>query len=145
MLARIFHNGQDVALLLLRLASGLIFFVYGWRHVADVTGFTEAFANRFHIPLAGLFAPLVAWVELLGGLAVVVGIFTRYAGLLLAVVMVVSTLQVKLPAGLAADRDLLGLTGFWDLDLSLFAMAGALILMGPGRFALESRLAQREL
>ena len=145
MLARIFHNSQDMALLLLRLAGGLIFFVYGWRHVADVTGFTEAFANRFHIPLAGLFAPLVAWVELLGGLAVVVGIFTRYAGLLLAVVMVVSTLQVKLPAGLAADRDLLGLTGFWDLDLSLFAMAGALILMGPGRFALESRFSQREL
>ncbi len=145
MIARIFHNSQDAALLLLRLACGLIFFVYGWRHVADVASFTEAFANRFHIPLAGLFAPLVAWVELLGGLAVIVGVFTRYAGLLLAVVMVVSTLQVKLPAGVAAGRDLLGLTGFWDLDLSLFVMGVSLLLMGSGRFALERKLFRGEI
>jgi putative oxidoreductase len=145
MLAQYLQSKQDAALLLMRLALGLVFLDYGWQHVSHVEGFTNAFADRFHIPLAEFSAPFVAWVELLGGLAVILGLFTRYAGLLLANTMVVSTLQVKMPAGLAQGRDPLGLTGFWDLDLSLFALGVALLLVGPGKYSLERMLFQREL
>jgi putative oxidoreductase len=136
---------RDVALLVLRLTLGLVFLDYGWHHLLGVSAFTDAFANRFHIPLAELSAPLVAGVELFGGLAAVLGIFTRHAGFLLAITMIVSTLQVKLPAGLAQGRDPLGLIGFWDLDLSLFAIGIALLLMGSGRLSLAWLLFRREI
>jgi putative oxidoreductase len=136
---------RDVALLVLRLALGVVFLDYGWHHLFGVSGFTDAFANRFHIPLAEFSAPLVAGVEFFGGLAAVLGIFTRYAGFFLAVTMIVSTLQVKLPAGLAQGRDPLGLIGSWDLDLSLYAIAVALLLMGSGRFSLSQQLFKREI
>jgi hypothetical protein len=49
--------------------------------------------------------------------------------------MIVSTLTVKLPAGLEKGFDVLGLTNFWDIDLSLFTMGVVLLLMGPGRYS----------
>ncbi|MBI3659675.1 DoxX family protein [Candidatus Acetothermia bacterium] len=145
MLAKIFQDQRDIALLLIRIAFGLIFCLYGWRHVTGLEGYTATFANRFHIPFPNVLAPLVAWVELLGGAAALFGFFVRYAGILLAVVMVVSTFAVKLPAGLAKGGDILGLTGFWDVDLSLFTMGITLLLMGPGRYALEQFIFKREL
>lgn len=145
MLARLIQDKHDWALLLLRLAMGLIFIIYGWRHVSGLEGYTNAFANQFNIPLPEIMAPLAAYAELLGGVAVLLGILTRYAGAVLAVVMVVSTLTAKLPAGLANGNDFLGLTGFWDLDLTLFVMGVVLLLAGPGSLALERGLFGREL
>jgi putative oxidoreductase len=80
MLAKLIQDRRDLALLLVRIAFGLVFFVFGWRHVSGLEGYTNAFVARFHIPLAGITAPLVAWLELLGGAAALLGVFTRYAG-----------------------------------------------------------------
>ena len=145
MLARLIQDKQDLALLIVRVALGMIFIIYGWRHVAGLEGYTNAFANNFGIPLPEIMAPLAAYTELLGGAAVLLGVLTRYAGAALAIVMVVSTLTVKLPQGLANGNDFLGLTGVWDIDLSLFAMGVALLLVGPGAYSLERKLFGREL
>jgi len=145
MFAKMFGQKWDLALLLLRIGLGLPFLLYGWLHVVDVEGFTRAFDERFGIPFPQLMGPFVAWVEFLGGAATLLGIFTRYAGLLLAITMVVSTLVVRLPAGLAEGRDALGLVGHWDLDLTLFVIGVALMVVGPGRYALEPKLFGREL
>lgn len=145
MLARLFKQNHDLAILFIRLAFGLVFFVFGWLHVAGLEGYINAFADRFNMPLPNITAPLVAWVELLGGLAAIVGIFTRYAGLLLAITMLVSTLAVRLPEGLAEGRDPLGLIGHWDLDLLLFAIGMALMVVGPGKYALEQKIWKREI
>lgn len=145
MLARAIRTRQDAALLLLRVVIGLIFIVYGWRHMADLSGYIAAYDDAFNIPLPGLFAPLVAAIHLFGGFAVVLGVLTRYVGALLAITMVVSTLTVRLPQGLAEGRDVLGLTGFWDLDLALAGIGMALTLVGPGAYALETKLLGREV
>jgi putative oxidoreductase len=130
---------------LLRVIIGLIFAVYGWRHLADLSGYIGAYDQAFNIPLPGLMAPLVAGTHFVGGLAVAVGVLTRYAGGALAITMVVSTLTVRLPQGLAEGRDFLGLTGFWDLDLALAGIGVALVLVGPGAYALETKLLGREI
>lgn len=145
MLARLIRSRQDTALLLLRLVIGLIFATYGWRHMSDLTGYINAYDQAFNIPLPGLFAPLVASIHLLGGFAVMLGVLTRYVGGLMAITMVVSTLTVRLPQGLAEGRDIFGLTGFWDLDLALFGIGVALLLVGPGAYALEHKLLGREI
>lgn len=145
MLAKWINERKGAALLMARVALGLVFIAYGWNHVVGMGGFIDAFSQRFHIPFPELLAPLTAWAEFLGGIAVLLGAFTRYAGLALAIVMVVSTFTVKLPAGLERGGSFLGLAGAWDLDLALFALGIALLLLGPGRLSLEMALFKREL
>ena len=145
MLARLFQTRHDAALVLLRVVIGVIFIVYGWRHMSDLSGYIQAYDQAFNIPLPGLFAPLVASIHLFGGFAIVLGVLTRYVGALMAITMIVSTLTVRLPQGLAEGQDILGLTGFWDLDLALAGIGIALMLTGPGAYALEPKLLGREI
>lgn len=154
MLANLFKENRDLALLVIRIAFGLIFTMYGWRHVQGLQAYAGMFTN-LGFPAPDLLAPFVAWIEFLGGLAALVGIFTRYAGLLLAIVMVVSSVTVKIPGVFQVDpttsasraQDLLGLTngGGWNLDFCLFAMGVALLFLGPGKIALETALFKKEL
>jgi len=153
MLARIIKEQRDLALLVLRVGLGLIFLVKGWLHVAGLEGYTNAFANSFGIPLPQVLAPLTAYVELIAGAAILLGVLTRYAGGALAIIMAVATLQVKLPGAFSINpetgevraQDFLGLNGFWDLELSLFILALALFLVGPGAYSVERTLFRREL
>ena len=146
MLAKLFVEKKDLALLIIRIAFGLIFFFYGWRHLEGLDRYVQTF-TRAQIPFPEMLAPFVAGLELVGGAVAFLGIFTRYAGLLLAIVMIVSTLTVKLPGGLAQNprRDPIGITGAWDIDFALFTMGVVLLLMGPGKYALEHLIFKREL
>jgi len=152
MLAKWIQERRDLALFLVRLAFGLIFLLFGGRHVTNLEGYTSTFTNA-GIPAPQVLAPIVAYLEILGGAAAILGIFTRYAGGLLAIVMIVSSTTVKMPAAFSINpqtntvraRDFLGLTNFWDIDLSLFTMGVVLLLMGPGRWALEYALFKREI
>lgn len=133
----------DSALLVLRIALGFIFLVYGWLHVTGLEQFISAFDGKFGFPAPVFLATITAWGELLGGIAVLVGVFTRYAGALLAFIMAVAAVFVKLPNGLQEGRDIFGLTGFWDLDLTLFAVGIALLLAGAGKYSVDAWLAKR--
>jgi putative oxidoreductase len=126
----------DASLLIVRLALGLIFITFGILHVAGLESFITMFGDTFGFPAPGVLAPIAAWAELLGGLAVLLGIFPRLGAALLAVVMIVAMLFVKIPAGLESGNDVIGLTQYWDKDLALFAMALVVLISGAGRYAL---------
>jgi len=122
----------------LRVVVGFIFFMYGWDKFFGLgLGFWTDLFTAQGIPLAGGAAILVAIVELVGGIALVLGLFTRYVAALLAIDMAVAVLVVGLDGG------------FWVWDngvsfpLSLLAAAVALVLMGPGEAALDHALARR--
>jgi uncharacterized membrane protein YphA (DoxX/SURF4 family) len=84
--------------------AGWILLKLGWDKVSDgvgeelVTGTRDAFANapgivrawgeNVVLPHPWLFAHLIAWGELLGGLALFLGALTRPAGVLLAFMFV---------------------------------------------------------
>lgn len=116
-------KNHDLGLLLLRLAVGVIFIVHGWSKFADMTGTIQFFDQ---LNLGPLLAYLVAAVELLGGIALVIGIYTDLAALLLAIVMVVALVYVKM----ATLK--LGFFGY-EVDLILLAANLAIIFVGPGR------------
>ena len=65
--------------LILRVIVGLVFIVHGYLKLAGLEG-TGGFLSSLGVPAAGLFAIIVALVEFLGGIALVVGLFTRYLG-----------------------------------------------------------------
>lgn len=114
----------DVALLVLRVALGIVFFAHGLQKLQNMEG-TLGFFASFGIP--AFFAYLVAWVEFLSGIALVLGVYTCIAGALLAIIMVFAVVLVKSKAG--------GLMAA-ELDFMAFASAIAISVMGPGRFSL---------
>ncbi len=106
-----------------------------------VSGVHKAFwyekaAQEFHdarVPVIGFFLPLTIGLHLLGGLALVTGIFVAEAALALAVFTILSTLKVH---------------SFWRMSgqerlarsrvaMAHLAVVGGLLLLavvGPGRF-----------
>jgi putative oxidoreductase len=89
--------------------------------------------------MVGLPATLalpVGLLEVVGGIALIMGILTRIASILLMIEMIGSTIVAKLPKGFV---------GGYELDLLLMALSISLILTGPGRLSIEWNILKREL
>lgn len=125
-------------LTVLRVVVGIVFVVHGAQKLfvfgfGGVTGLLEGLG----VPAPGLFAVVVTLVELVGGIALILGLFTRVAALMLAVDMLVATLTVHLPNGFFAQN------GGYELTLVLLAAGVALAVAGPGEAALDRAIAAR--
>ena len=115
----------------LRIAVGLVFlmhggqkfFVFGAAGTADILG-------KLGLPLPLLAAIVVIAVELLGGLAVLLGVFARLAGALLAFEMVIAIIVARLHGGFFAPYG-------YEFELTLLAACLTFALSGPGRMSLE--------
>jgi putative oxidoreductase len=120
-------------LAVLRIIAGLVFFMHGWQKVTmfGLEGFT-GFLTQLGVPAAGLAAVVVIAVELLGGLAMMLGLGTRWVAIPLAVDMLVAMLLVHLPNGFFVSE------GGYELVLLLFGAAVTLFLSGSGAFALDN-------
>ncbi|GBC78323.1 Putative oxidoreductase MhqP [bacterium HR08] len=138
MLAQWFSRYSEWSALFLRLAVGVIFIAHGRQKLfGGLAGF-EQYLESLGVPLPGLFAILVALVEFLGGICLLLGLFTRWAALLIAVNMLVAILRVHLPHGLTG-------AGGFEFPLVLLAAALSLALTGPQKFSLERSVFNREL
>ena len=135
---REFLNSQrGNAYLILRVAAGFVllwhgqtkFFVFG---LAGVEGFFES----MHLPLAAVLAPLVSILELFGGIAIILGAFTRLLGIWMAVQFGLITIWVK---PILIGRGFSGESGS-ELDLLLFVVGVLLATHGPGKAALGPKL-----
>jgi putative oxidoreductase len=125
-------------LTVLRVVVGIVFLVHGGQKLF-LTGFdgVAGFLGSLGVPAPGLFAVIVTLVELLGGLALILGLFTRVVAVLLAVDMLVAILTVHLPNGFLASNN--GI----EFPLVLVAACVALAVAGPGEAALDRAFARR--
>ena len=81
------QNKRDLGIFLIRLVFGAIFLVHGWSKWQDLAG-TIAFFGKLGFP--AFWAYVVATVELLGGASMILGVWQKWSGRLLAVVMAVA-------------------------------------------------------
>jgi uncharacterized membrane protein YphA (DoxX/SURF4 family) len=82
----------------------------------------------------GLAAPLTALVEIVAGVALIVGLGTRVAATLLGLVLVGALLYVKTDRGVISTEPMPGA----ELDLALLAGLVALMAIGPGRPSIDA-------
>lgn len=128
------HTGARFAkwgMLPLRIVVGLVFmmhgaqklFVFGLGGTADIMG-------KLGLPLPVVCAAIVIVVELLGGLAIILGVFTRLAGALLAFEMLIAILVARLSGGFFAPYG-------YEFELTLLGACLTFALNGPGQMSLE--------
>lgn len=117
---------RSLGLLLIRIATGLVFLMHGWMKVGNMEMVQAMFAG---LGLPAATAVFIAWIEVIGGLALILGIFPRVFGLLFGIQMLVA----------------IYLTGFFangyrqhELEIVLALLSFGIMFTGSGRFALLS-------
>ncbi|MET9066495.1 DoxX family protein [Streptosporangium sandarakinum] len=123
---------RPFALLLGRIGIGVIFLVHGWQKFTTmgISG-TTAFFEQIGIPLPGLAAPAVAVLEVVGGIALIVGAALPVFGVLLALDMIGAIVFVHGANGFAVDK------GGYEFVLALAAAALAIGFSGGGALAAD--------
>ena len=125
---RLLPINTDLALLILRVVLGIIMMYHGWPKLTNLGGTIEGFSGM-GIPAPPLTAVLSMMAEFFGGLLLLVGVFTDIAGLMIAIDMLGAITFVHAKNGFAVNE------GGVEWPLALLAMALALALAGPGRYA----------
>lgn len=120
---------------ILRIVTGFLFAAHGWQKFNEFTiaGTQAAFA-QMGVPAANLVAPVIAALELVGGVALILGVLTRVFAVLLAVDMLGALFLVHAPAGIFAAA------GGYELVLILAAAALAVALVGAGKVSVDKAL-----
>lgn len=125
---------QGVGLLALRVATGALYMVHGALKVKQPSrGQMRQMMGQLGIP--GTLFDLVAVLELLGGLALILGFLVRVASVLFAVFMVGNL--VLYATKLSKPPINRGYVGGWELDSLLLAIAILVALTGPGVFSVD--------
>jgi putative oxidoreductase len=121
------------ALTTLRVIVGFLFAAHGWQKFNEFTiAGTQASFAKMGVPAAEIAAPLVATLELVGGIGLILGVLTRVFGVLLAVDMLGALFLVHAPAGVYAAA------GGYELVLILATAAFAVALTGAGRLSVDN-------
>lgn len=125
------ERSNEIGTFILRVFLGITFFVHG---LAKFQGGIENTAGFFDsLGLPPFTAYVVAIIELVGGLAMVLGLGTRVVAILFAVILAVATVKVKLAAGFLGNGQMAG----YELDLALIVIAIYLSLAKKSLFALD--------
>lgn len=136
-ITRTSQSSTATAIAVVRIVTGAIFFAHGYQKVFVYghAGVAQAFAGM-HIPLPGLTSVLIAAIELLGGIALILGFGTRIAAALLAADMVGAILMVHGQNGFFLP------TGF-EFALTLLGASIALALAGSGSASVDGVLSRK--
>ena len=129
MTLRFLTNCTDVALLLLRLMVGLVFFTSGWKDISYPEGRSKS------IEMSRRFTLFLGMLECAGALGVVAGVLTQFAAVGLTLLML-GAIQKKIFKWRTGFWGKHGTDG-WSYDLMIIAMNFVITTTTGGRFVLE--------
>ncbi len=115
--------------LVLRVVVGITFALHGWQKVSAGNEAIAGFLDSLGIPAAGFFAFVVTYVELLGGIALILGVLTHWAAKLLLIDMAVALFTAHISSGFF-------LPAGYEFVLLLAAACFSIMITGPGKWAL---------
>ena len=125
-------NTNAIALLLLRLVLGATLIAHGIQKftVTTIAGVEEMFAG-LGIPAPAIAAPAVASIEIVAGALLVIGLATRVAAAVGAVIALVALVTVHFSASFFVGD------GGYEFVLLLAVVGIALALTGPGAISVD--------
>lgn len=113
-----------------RITVGYVFMLSGWEKLHNLPKMIENF-TEWGIPAPHILTPFASGAEFVCGILLMLGLFTRVAGVGLLIVMVVAILAAKL-------GDIDSLETFLGLDETLnLLIFGWLAITGPGPVSLD--------
>lgn len=124
------HN-TDLATLFIRIAVGVVFINAGWLKVNDMEMVLTGFAG---LGIPAWLAYFVAYAEFIGGILLVIGLFSRYVGVILAVIMLVAIVKVHYVNGFSLAK------GGYEYNFVLLLASLALVTLGSGKYSVAHML-----
>ncbi|MCQ4118269.1 DoxX family protein [Rhodococcus tibetensis] len=126
---------RNLGILIARVGIGVIFLAHGWQK-AFTNGLDKQTAGfeSMGVPLPGISAFVVTWLEIIGGLALIVGAAVPVFGILLFLDMVGAFFIAHIDKGIFASE------GGYELVLALGVGSLLLAVVGSGKFGVDGLL-----
>ncbi|WP_333679410.1 DoxX family protein [Dyella sp.] len=133
----LFERYRDVLLLIARILLMALFVIFGWDKFLNFSG-TADYMESVGLPFATLASLIALFMELVVGVAILLGFYTRPLAFALCLYTVITALL---------GHRFWALTGGLRLDTMIhfyknMGIAGGLLLLcltGPGKFSLDRR------
>jgi putative oxidoreductase len=138
-LAGFYESWRDIAFTLVRVTIGYIFFMHGWGKItgAGVAGVTTYMGNQGLEP-ATAFALAAMFLEVVGGICIIIGLFTRFFAAAMAIELAIAFLVVHFKAGFPVGK------GGFEYVLLLGIVMFAIAIRGGGPYSAD-RMIGKEL
>ena len=138
---RTLFTNDSLTGLALRIPAGIIFMAHGAQKLFGSFGGyglegTGQWMASIGLEPGYLMALAAGSAEFFGGIALLIGLLTRPAALVLAVTMLVAILTVHLPHGLFMSNN------GYEFGLALLAISVALVFNGGGKFSVDNTLSK---
>jgi len=138
------------ASLILRFITGTGFIVHGWAKLNRGTAGFEKMLLQLHVPFPYLMGNVVPYIELLGGIAILVGFFIKIVSIPLIATMLVAMFTIHIhygfssikTTGLNADGSVFGPPGY-EINLLYVAILLSFIITGAGKFSVDEIFTKR--
>jgi putative oxidoreductase len=116
---------KTLGLFFIRAATGLVFFMHGWMKIQNIAMINGFFSNKLGLPVGT--GTCLAIIEVVGGVMLILGVWTRIAGVVLGIEMLVA-IFMTLPSNTAF--------GSHELEILLMASSFGVALAGAGKVRL---------
>jgi putative oxidoreductase len=138
-LAGFYASWRDIAYTLMRVIIGYILLMHGWLKVGTfgVAGVSGLMAKNGLEPAAA-FAIAAMFLETVGAICIIIGLFTRFFAAAIAIELGIALLAVHLKAGFSAS------SGGYEYVLLLGIVMFAIAIRGGGPYSVD-RLIGKEL
>ncbi len=117
------QKSRNIALLIARLIVGYIFITAGWIKISAMAQ-TVGYFSSMGIP--AFLAYFVGYAEFIGGILLVLGLWTEISALILAIIMVVAV-YFTIPAGFQ----------MFSMPLATFAVLILVAVSGAGKYSVS--------
>jgi putative oxidoreductase len=139
---------SDVVKLISRVLMSLVFIVYGYLKFADVSSIINSAGTKRFMDIVAGGAPAPSWlgyliaaIELLGGLAILIGLKARWVACALVVWLVIVTLLGHPFWSMEGAARGANQANFYK-NLAIMAAYLLLAITGPGRYSIDERAAK---
>lgn len=140
---RTLSTNSSLTGLALRIPAGIIFIPHGAQKLFGSFGGyglegTGQWMASIGLEPGYLMALAAGSAEFFGGIALLIGLLTRPAALVLAITMLVAIVTVHLPHGLFMSNN------GYEFGLALLAISVALVVNGGGSFSVDRKLSAQQ-